>query len=45
MGRFTESELRTAFGARSFAHGHAYVERVSGVETGEGRIRASVDGT
>ncbi|MFE1230463.1 SWIM zinc finger domain-containing protein [Streptomyces sp. NPDC058745] len=45
MGGLTEAKLRALAGERSFERGLAYVDAVSGVEAGDGRIRASVRGT
>ncbi|MCS0606214.1 SWIM zinc finger family protein [Streptomyces sp. LP11] len=45
MGGLTEAELRALAGERSFERGRDYVDEVSGVEFGDGWIRASVRGT
>ncbi|MCZ0983065.1 SWIM zinc finger family protein [Streptomyces diastatochromogenes] len=45
MGGLTEAKLRALAGERSFERGLAYVDEVSGVEFGDGWIRASVRGT
>ena len=45
MGGLTEAKLRALAGERSFERGLAYVDAVSGVEAGDGWIRASVRGT
>ncbi|GAA3390918.1 SWIM zinc finger family protein [Streptomyces roseoviridis] len=44
MGGLTEAKLRTLAGERSFERGRGYVDEVSGVECGDGWIRASVRG-
>lgn len=45
MGGLTEAKLRALAGERSFERGLAYVDAVSGVEVGDGWVRASVRGT
>ncbi|MFE1499816.1 SWIM zinc finger domain-containing protein, partial [Streptomyces albidoflavus] len=45
MGGLTEAKLRALAGERSFERGLAYADEVSGVEFGDGWIRASVRGT
>ncbi|MFJ6981814.1 MULTISPECIES: SWIM zinc finger domain-containing protein [unclassified Streptomyces] len=45
MGGLTEAILRALAGERSFERGLGYVDEVSGVEFGDGWIRASVRGT
>ncbi|OKJ61981.1 hypothetical protein AMK27_13800 [Streptomyces sp. CB02009] len=45
MDGLTEAKLRALAGERSFERGLAYVDEVSGVEFGDGWIRASVRGT
>ncbi|OKH96498.1 SWIM zinc finger family protein [Streptomyces uncialis] len=45
MGGLDEAKLRALAGERSFERGLAYVDAVSGVEVGDGWIRASVRGT
>ncbi|MFI8419462.1 SWIM zinc finger domain-containing protein [Streptomyces sp. NPDC085479] len=45
MGGLTEAKLRALAGERSFERGRGYVDEVSGVEFGDGWIRASVRGT
>ncbi|MGA5066363.1 SWIM zinc finger family protein [Streptomyces exfoliatus] len=45
MGGLTEAKLRALAGERSFERGLAYVDEVSGVEFGDGWIRALVRGT
>ncbi|MER5614125.1 SWIM zinc finger family protein [Streptomyces sp. NPDC002215] len=45
MGGLTEAKLRALAGERSFERGLAYTDEVSGVEFGDGWIRASVRGT
>ncbi|MFD3676448.1 SWIM zinc finger domain-containing protein [Streptomyces sp. NPDC058613] len=45
MGGLTEAKLRAVAGERSFERGLGYVGAVSGVEVGDGWIRASVRGT
>ncbi|MEU3398158.1 SWIM zinc finger family protein [Streptomyces filamentosus] len=45
MGGLTEAKLRALAGGRSFERGLGYVDEVSGVEFGDGWIRASVRGT
>ncbi|ANW18116.1 SWIM zinc finger family protein [Streptomyces clavuligerus] len=45
MERLTEADLRSLAGPRSFERGLGYVDAVSGVEVGDGWIRASVRGT
>ncbi|MEV4940358.1 SWIM zinc finger family protein [Streptomyces zaomyceticus] len=45
MGGLTEAKLRALAGERSFERGLAYVDEVSGLEFGDGWIRASVRGT
>ncbi|GGR85066.1 MULTISPECIES: SWIM zinc finger family protein [Streptomyces] len=45
MGGLTEAKLRALAGERSFERGLGYVDEVSGVEFGDGWIRASVRGT
>ncbi|MET3986476.1 SWIM zinc finger family protein [Streptomyces sp. PvR034] len=45
MGGLTEAKLRAVAGERSFERGLGYVGAVSGIEVGDGWIRASVRGT
>ncbi|WP_254047565.1 SWIM zinc finger family protein, partial [Streptomyces aureus] len=45
MGGLTEAKLRALAGERSFERGLAYADEVSGVEFGDGWVRASVRGT
>ncbi|REK90748.1 hypothetical protein DY245_08375 [Streptomyces inhibens] len=45
MRSFTEANLKTLAGVRSFERGCGYVDAVSGVEVGDGWISASVHGT
>ncbi|GGT81043.1 SWIM zinc finger family protein [Streptomyces lateritius] len=45
MGGLTEAMLRELAGERSFERGLGYVDAVSGIELGDGWIRASVRGT
>ncbi|MFE7093611.1 SWIM zinc finger family protein [Streptomyces erythrochromogenes] len=45
MGGLTEAKLRVLAGERSFERGLGYVDAVSGVEVGDGWVRASVRGT
>ncbi|WP_435973554.1 SWIM zinc finger family protein [Streptomyces sp. Qhu_M48] len=45
MGGLKEAKLRALAGERSFERGLAYVDAVSGVDVGDGWIRASVRGT
>ncbi|WP_369142197.1 SWIM zinc finger domain-containing protein [Streptomyces sp. R44] len=45
MGGLTEAKLRALAGERSFERGLPYVDEVSGVEFGDGWIRAWVRGT
>ncbi|MER7782489.1 SWIM zinc finger family protein [Streptomyces albidoflavus] len=45
MGGLTEAKLRVLASERSFGRGLGYVDEVSGVEFGDGWIRASVNGT
>ncbi|MER7538924.1 DUF6880 family protein [Streptomyces sp. NPDC097704] len=45
MDGLTEAKLRALAGERSFRRGLGYVDAVSGVEVGDGWIRASVRGT
>lgn len=45
MGGLTEAKLRALAGERSFERGRGYVDEASGVEFGDGWIRASVRGT
>ncbi|MFF0227864.1 SWIM zinc finger domain-containing protein [Streptomyces sp. NPDC004629] len=45
MGSLTEDNLRALAGARSYERGLGYLDAVSGVEVGDGRITATVHGT
>lgn len=45
MGSLTEANLRALAGARSFERGLGYLDAVSAVEVGDGRITATVHGT
>ncbi|MFJ8789475.1 SWIM zinc finger domain-containing protein [Streptomyces sp. NPDC102462] len=45
MESLTEANLRALAGARSFERGLGYLDAVSGVEVGDGRITATVHGT
>ncbi|WP_149181784.1 hypothetical protein [Streptomyces sp. TRM49041] len=45
MNGLTEAKLRALAGGRSFERGLGYVDAVSGVEVGDGWIRASIHGT
>ncbi|UIX35054.1 SWIM zinc finger family protein [Streptomyces sp. GQFP] len=45
MSSFTEANLKALAGARSYGRGLGYLDAVSGVDVGDGRITATVHGT